>query len=305
MVILISGCVNQTLIRTECDVLPLESGNNQREDCYINLSITEENIDYCYVYKVDKYKCINEFAAFKQDVSVCDRAMSLKSECIEAVAETTKDETFCDLIDSQMGRKSCYADVSLVKDDLLLCIKSNMTNYCFCMIAAATKNESTCTIENKCCSSISVTTLNISMCSNGHCYIDLAISTKNESICEMIGNETAISRSDKYLCYSGVAVATNNISICNQNSYNVEQCMSDVFIETENLTGCEMILNDDTREECYLGIAKSKKDEAMCEMLENKRDICYMIVAVKKADKELCNQAGEWKDTCFNYWIKY
>ncbi len=110
------------------------------------------------------------------------------------------------------------------------------------------------------------------------CFKTVAVGLGKEDICEEINDDKL-----KMSCFADVGIASGNESLCAKEGLSVYD-----------------------KRECYTEIAKNKKDETICDNIENERSMaeCYKEVGVIAESVEICKKILAtqeiWKVNCIN-----
>ncbi|MBM3229117.1 hypothetical protein FJZ26_01690 [Candidatus Parvarchaeota archaeon] len=105
------------------------SGQLEKDYCYDSLARKLEDLALCDKLTSYKYSCVSAIAASKKDISICDGlrfgkgelGMDEKAFCISRVAEETKNEGICNMIQNDENKDTCYMKVADAKNDKTVC----------------------------------------------------------------------------------------------------------------------------------------------------------------------------------------
>ena len=185
--------------------------------------------------------------------------------CYDGIARRTKNPDLCFKMENKYAGRSCITGVAYNSRDIEICSlidqipidKTGISGKDEC-IAAVTRepnenglpptfNPSDCAkIEKEetkryCYEEMAIHFKDETYCQRDECFADVAVAKLDPTLCEKIKNDLMI----KNGCYGGIAVTTGDTSTC------------------EKISCSKRI------EECYSNTAQAKKDQTICEKIQD------------------------------------
>ncbi len=258
---------------------------NEKEICKIGIAAKNKDTDYCLNYDP---QCYLIFGLAVKDNKICQSIVDNygKKLCLFGVATSLKDKGSCDRLVEENNPEMEY-----------------LQQQCYLTIASKSKDTELCDNLNdiynsSCYYNIAVSTLNVELCEKAgdkkyQCYSNIAEITINKSLCEK-------SDSFKQSCYEKIlekqnelryqkAVNSNDLEACKQiinNTGRVNRCIIEIAINLKDITICNQFSNSD-KEQCLYALAIPTLNENLCEY-GNEYENCITSIAIGKKDNKLC-----------------
>lgn len=251
----------------------------------------------------------------------CNRIQEAIDNCRARIAQTKNDIMFCEKIQNEIIKSSCFSEMGKKTKDISICNRatSDIDNgFCVRKIALEENNSAPCyyaregTFRDGCLLALAYQTLNITLCENvsqnqkDTCYQSLAITLKNSTLCDKL----TFNNFSKVYCHDQAILAKAYPSECASviEEYEKDHCYWSAAIVYDNLEVCRIINNSYQRNSCIATLAVKRKDLSLCENVESLqiggnllKNGCFRGIAEELKDPSLCGKIEDFSDKnyCF------
>jgi hypothetical protein len=221
--------------------------------------------------------------------------------CLARVKGFSK-ESFCNPIDSDFLKSSCYYNTAKVLNDIEICKKHSLDG---CLIDFASQSNSIATCnemeslfnKNRCFSKLAVQLHKVEICDRidnpiqgEGCIFNVAVKQNSIPLCKKINDSEEIER-----CFWHIARNTSNIELCLdiiKQPRMRDFCISDVAEALNSVSYCKEINGLSSKELCISQVAEQLVDVELCKEItsSNIHDNCISDIAAQKKDSQLCTQ---------------